>query len=257
VTQVCNISTAIDLPTLQLSAFNGIFLNDFTSSLTAFLFGSAGSYGPIAVGNNLYAPGYLIAEKTNLTACTASASGFAQYGLAVGGSILANGRPTVTGNVYVNLTGTAALTLSSCSNKKLNDSQQFDFAAAKMSYLKTSEYFAKLLPNLRMNSTFALSSVGTQANALYNVITLNTCDGPILGCFGASFTGNLTSLLSSTGIITNLSGYQGPTAGTKWPTGSTLVINVMDFFCLLHFQIMLILIVWRLGTCDGRNYLNS
>jgi choice-of-anchor A domain-containing protein len=179
-----------------------------------------------------------------LTACTASASGFAQYGLAVGGSILANGSPTVTGNVYINLTGAAAnLALPSCSNKKLNDSQQFDFAAAGTSYLKTSEYLAKLLPNLRMNSTFALSSVGTQADALYNVITLNTCDGPILGCFGASFTGNLTSLLSSAGIITNLSGYQGPTAGTKWPTGSTLVINVMYLSCLLHDQIMLIFIV--------------
>lgn len=201
-------------------------MNDFTSSLTAFLFGTAGSYGPIAVGNNLYAPGYLIAEKTNLTACTAGSSGFSQYGLVVGDSILANGSPTVTGNVYVNLTGTATLTLSSCSNRKLTSSQQFDFANGQTSYLKASEYLARLPPNLRMNNDFVLSSVGTQADPLYNVITLNTCDGPILGCFGASFTGNLTSLLSTAGIITNLSGYQGPTGGTKWPTGATLVINV-------------------------------
>lgn len=218
-------------------------MNDFTSSLTAFLFGTSGSYGPIAVGNNLYAPGYLIAEKTNLTACTASSSGFSQYGLVVGGSILANGSPTVTGNVYVNLTGTATLTLSSCSNLKLSNSQQFDFAGAETSYLKRSEYLAKLVPNLRMNNTFAVSSIGTQADPIYNVITLNTCEGPILGCFGASFTGNLTSYLSSAGIITNLSGYQGPTAGTKWPTGATLVINVMNLLCLLHFQIMFIFIV--------------
>jgi choice-of-anchor A domain-containing protein len=220
----------------QLGSFNGIFLNDFTSSLTAFLFGSAGSYGPIAVGNNLYAPGYLIAQKTNLTTCTAISSGFAQYGLAVGGSILANGSPKVTGNVYVNLTGTATLALPSCSNKKLNDSQQFDFADAKISYPQASAYLSKLLPNLRMNSTFALSSVGTQADPQYNVITLNTCNGPIFGCFGASFTGNLTSLLSSAGIITNLSGYQGLTAGTKWPTGSTLVINVNGFSLFVTFS---------------------
>ncbi|KAI9280144.1 hypothetical protein BC943DRAFT_340283 [Umbelopsis sp. AD052] len=226
VEQACDLSKSLDLPSLQLAAFNGIFLNDFTSSITANLFGQAGSYGPIAVGNNLYAPGYLVAEKTNLTACTPNASGFAQYGLAVGGSIINGGTPKVTGNVYVSGTGTATLQLPSCSVRKLIDSQQFDFAAAKISYLQASERLAKLTPNLRMNSTFGLSSLGTQADPQYNVITLNTCLGPILGCFGASFTGNLTGLLSTAGVITNLSGYKGPTAGTKWPSGGTLVINV-------------------------------
>ncbi|KAG2185400.1 hypothetical protein INT44_002191 [Umbelopsis vinacea] len=226
VEQACDLSKSLDLPSLQLAAFNGIFLNDFTSSITANLFGQAGSYGPIAVGNNLYAPGYLVAEKTNLTACTLNASGFAQYGLAVGGSIINGGTPKVTGNVYVSGTGTATLQLPSCSVRKLIDSQQFDFAAAKTSYLQASEHLAKLIPNLRLNSTFALSSLGTQAELQYNVITLNTCNGPILGCFGASFTGNLTGLLSTAGVITNLSGYKGPTAGTKWPSGGTLVINV-------------------------------
>ncbi|KAG2185401.1 hypothetical protein INT44_002192 [Umbelopsis vinacea] len=226
VTQTCDLSKSFDLPSLQLAAFNGIFLNDFTSSITANLFGQAGSYGPIAVGNNLYAPGYLVAEKTNLTACTPNASGFAQYGLAVGGSIINGGTPKVTGNVYVSGTGTATLQLPSCSVKKLIDSQQFDFAAAKISYLQASEHLAKLTPNLRMNSTFGLSSLGTQADPQYNVITLNTCLGPILGCFGASFNGNLTGLLSTAGVIADLSGYKGPTTGTKWPSGATLVINV-------------------------------
>jgi choice-of-anchor A domain-containing protein len=232
----CALAAASDKPSQQLAAFNGIFLNDFTTSLTSLLFSKGQSYGPIAVRRDLYAPGYQVSEKSNLTQCVTAPTGFQDYGLVVGGNIAYAGTPSVRGDANIVGSGSANIEDSTCKLEP-SSSNTFDFTNATTSYRALSQYLARLHPDLKMDTTKVLSSIGTQADPQYHILTLNSCNGPYLGCFGTSFGGDNTNLLSyAPYLISQFGQYDGlATNSSKWPTDATLVINASIFLtCILN-----------------------
>jgi choice-of-anchor A domain-containing protein len=215
------------MPSQQICAFNGIFLNDFTTSVTSLLYSGGKSYGPIAVFRNLYAPGYQVSEKSGLTTCATTDPGFSDYGLVVQGNIEATGYPSVRGNTYLYGTGSVTLEIPTCKFRNTTSSA-FDFATSATKYKATSLYLANLRPDLNLDSNNVLSSIGAQADPSYHVITLNSCNGPLVGCSGSLFGNSGTSNYSSAGgLISQLFNYTGlSSSGIQWPRHVTLVINV-------------------------------
>lgn len=64
------------------------------------------SYDALAVAGNVLVPGYLVADKSNLTTCSPSDTGFTDYGFVVGGDVSTTGGvPSVRGNTYLSGSG--------------------------------------------------------------------------------------------------------------------------------------------------------
>lgn len=236
-TQSCSLAQSTDKASQQIAAFNGIFLNDFSTSVTSTVLSGGRSYRPIAVFRNLSAPGYQIDDMTQLTSCCASDSGFTDYGLVVRGGI------SFTGNAYIYGSGNATVDLPSCKVGKASDSA-FEFDSSATSYKAASQYLTALRPDLRIGSSNILASIGLQADPKYHVVTMGSCNGPFFGCLGAPFTTTsgiaasdarnqltdlsaLDRLSNAQGLLSGLSPYIGlNSSGLQWPTDATFVINV-------------------------------
>jgi hypothetical protein len=219
-------------------------LNDFITNIVPI--GAAGgkSYGPIAVLGNVNAPGYHFSEQSNLTACSASDSGFTDYGLIVQGSLINSIlKSTVRGNAYLYGAGNVNLEGTSCTAKPGADST-FDLRGGD-AYEYASYYLSTLQPNLRIDDINILSSVGPKANPAYNVITLNSCRGIGGGCPDVPFIAqvlsddrnhpqnlavNISLLSDARGLLSQAYRYHGlDSPGIQWPKDATLVINVSQF----------------------------
>ena len=244
-TQDCNLSKATDLPSLQLAAFNGIILKDFITTILDTVATGGKSYGRIAILGNAIAPNYHFSEQSNLTACSAGDIGFEDYGLVLQGDSTSIVKPFVRGNAYLSGSGSVTIEGTNCAIEPGSKSI-FD-ANAVYAYESGSYYLATLRPDLKLVNLNTLESVGPQANPAYHVITLNSCDGVIVGCVDVPFdvnvgafidagihlpnlAANISLLSDARGLLSIDFNYEGlSSSGIQWPKDATLVINVSIF----------------------------
>lgn len=244
--QDCSLSKATDLPSLQLAAFNGIFLKNFYTS-EALIVTDGKSYGPIAILGDMYAPNYHFAEQRPLSQCSAMPVGFEDYGLVLQGNSLSTVKPFIRGNAYLSGSGSVIIVGRACAVKPGSQSI-FDDNAVD-AYKSGSYYLATLRPDLKLENLNVLKSVGPQANLSYHVITLNSCGGVAVGCVDVPFDVNaginaginvgihLPNLAANISLLSDARGllsldfpYVGLSdSGIQWPKDATLVINVSIF----------------------------